>query len=91
MCSVTEQALSHSATTWSCHQVGIRLFCQAICDKMRRYGLRLHRGRFRLEVRKHFLMRKVIRHWKGLLREVMELPFLEIFKERLDMALSNKV
>ncbi|KFQ87180.1 hypothetical protein N337_12957, partial [Phoenicopterus ruber ruber] len=34
---------------------------------------------------------KVVRHWNGLPREVVDAPSLEVFKARLDGALSNLV
>ena len=34
---------------------------------------------------------RVMKHWNKLPREVVEAPFLEIFKARLDGALSNLV
>ena len=43
---------------------------------------------FRLVIRKKFFMVRVVRHWK-LPREVVDAPFLEVFKARLDGALSN--
>lgn len=47
----------------------------------------LHQGKFRLDIRKDFLMEKVVEHWKGLSREVVESPFLEIFKRCVEVAL----
>ena len=43
----------------------------------------LHQERFRLDIRKNLFSERLVRHW--LLREVMELPFLEVFKERVDV------
>jgi len=34
---------------------------------------------------------RVVKHWNGLPREVVEAPSLETFKARLDGALSNPV
>lgn len=32
---------------------------------------------------------RVVKQWNRLLREVMESPFLELLKNRVDMAMSN--
>ncbi|KFU92035.1 hypothetical protein M959_01387, partial [Chaetura pelagica] len=54
-------------------------------------GFKLEEGRFRLDIRKKFFRVRVVRHWNRLLREVVDAPSLEIFKARLDGALSNLV
>ncbi|KFQ01289.1 hypothetical protein N329_01228, partial [Haliaeetus albicilla] len=54
-------------------------------------GFKLKEGRFGLEVRKKFFTMRVVRHWNRLPREVVDAPSLEVFKARLDGALSNLV
>ncbi|KFP37825.1 hypothetical protein N324_01817, partial [Chlamydotis macqueenii] len=41
--------------------------------------------------RKKFFTVRMVRHWNRLLREVVNAPYLEVFKARLDGALSDLV
>ncbi|KFW95244.1 hypothetical protein N336_11335, partial [Phalacrocorax carbo] len=50
-------------------------------------GLKLHHGRFRLDIRKNFFTKRVIKDWNWLPGEVVESPSLEAFKRCVDMAL----
>ncbi|KFM13996.1 hypothetical protein AS27_12634, partial [Aptenodytes forsteri] len=54
-------------------------------------GFKLKEGRFRLDIRKKFFTVRVVRHCKRLPREAVDAPSLEVFKARLDVALSNLV
>jgi len=54
-------------------------------------GMKLHRGKFRLDVRKRFFTEKVVSHWSRLPREVVMAPSLSEFKEHPDNVLSHMV
>ncbi|KFZ62453.1 hypothetical protein N321_05011, partial [Antrostomus carolinensis] len=54
-------------------------------------GSKLKEGRFRLGIRKKFFTVRVVRHWNRLPKEAVDAPSLEVFKARLDEALSNLV
>ena len=43
------------------------------------------------EIRKKFFTVRVVRHWNRLPREAVDAPSLEVFKARLDGALSNLI
>ncbi|KFR10508.1 hypothetical protein N306_13320, partial [Opisthocomus hoazin] len=54
-------------------------------------GCKLKEGRFRLDIRKKFFFMRVVKHWNRLPREAVDAPSLELFKARLDGALSTLV
>ena len=53
-------------------------------------GLKLHHGKFRLDIRKKFSTERV-KHWNKLPREVVMAPSLSVFKKCLDNALRYMV
>ena len=52
-------------------------------------GERFYTERFRLDVKQKFFTQRLVKHWHRLLREVMNVPSLEVLKARLDGALGS--
>jgi len=70
---------------------GEGLFTRVYSDRTRGNGCKLKEGRFRLDIRKKFFAMSVVKHWNMLPREAVAAPSLELFKARLDGALSKLV
>lgn len=54
-------------------------------------GPNLHQGRFRLDIRENFFMDRMVKHWNGLLGEVVESWSLEIFNDYINYYLTMVV
>lgn len=59
------------------------IFNQACSDRTRDNCFTLKKSRFTLDTRKKFFAVWVVRDWKRLPREVVDVPTLEVFEVRL--------
>ena len=67
------------------------MFMRVHSDRTWGNGFKLRQGRFRLDLRRKFFTQSVVTHWNRLPKEVVDAPFLQAFKARLDVALGSLV
>ncbi|KAK4812293.1 LOW QUALITY PROTEIN: hypothetical protein QYF61_014079 [Mycteria americana] len=93
LCSLEKRQLQGDLTAaaqylkGACRKEGERLLTRACSDRTRG----LNEGGVRLDIGKKCLTMRVVRHWHRLPIEAVDAPSLEVFKVRLDGALSNLV
>ena len=63
----------------------ISLFVHITSERMRGNGLKLHQGRFRLDIMKYLFSETLVIQEKSMSREVVVSPYLEVFKEKVDI------
>ena len=71
--------------------LGESLFPRALPGVTRNNGLKLAKGRFRLDIRRRYFMVRVARIWNQLPSEVVLAPVLGVFKRRLDKHLARVI
>ena len=68
---------------------GGRLLFPFNSDRTRGNGFKLHKGMFKLNIRKIFFSGRMVLHWNKLPRQMVESLSLGLFKKCVDVALQD--
>lgn len=82
-------ALSHFPAVYEGYQKPV--LTVVLSGRMRDNRHKMKKGKFKLDVRKHFFIMRTAKHWSRLTREVVQGLSSEAFEARVNKALSNLI